>query len=200
MIYIVRHGQTAKNKAKVLQGRSDLPLNDAGRLQAKELRAKLDAKGIRFDKVYTSPLVRAIETARILADDAPQVIDDRLIELDYGPYEGMDLEHPAPEISFFFKDFIHNPAPKGVEPLSHVLERMTSFMEDIRQEASDKTILISTHAIAMKGALEALDPTARGMYWAYYVKNCALFYSEPDTTGGWTKPVPLEEGDILGRI
>ena len=73
-------------------------------------------------------------------------------------------------------------------------------MEDIRKEASDKTILISTHAIAMKGALEALDPAAQGMYWAYYVKNCAVFYSEPDMTGGWTKPVPLEEGDILGRL
>ena len=188
MIYIVRHGQTAKNKAKVLQGRSDLPLNEAGRLQAKELREKLDAEGIRFDKVYTSPLIRAIETASILADETPQVIDDRLIELDYGPYEGMDLTNPAPEIAYFFKDFVHNPAPQGVEPLSHVLERITAFMEELRVEAAEKTILISTHAIAMKGVLEALDPTAQGKYWSLFVSNCATFTSDICKSGGWTKP------------
>ena len=61
MIYIVRHGQTEKNKANVLQGRSDVPLNEAGRQQAEEVREA----GISFDLVYTSPLIRAVQTAEI---------------------------------------------------------------------------------------------------------------------------------------
>ena len=50
MIYIIRHGQTEKNKAKVLQGRSDVPLNDAGRQQAAEVRERFEREGISFDK------------------------------------------------------------------------------------------------------------------------------------------------------
>lgn len=67
MIYIVRHGQTEKNKANVLQGRSDVPLNEAGRQQAEEVRDRFREAGISFDLVYTSPLIRAVQTAEIIA-------------------------------------------------------------------------------------------------------------------------------------
>lgn len=59
MIFIIRHGQTAGNRANVLQGRSDIPLNEEGREQAKKVKELFDAEGIRFDRVYTSPLSRA---------------------------------------------------------------------------------------------------------------------------------------------
>ena len=72
MIYIIRHGQTEKNRANVLQGRSDIPLNDAGRQQAMEAKNQFAAAGIRFDKVYTSPLIRAVQTAEIVAEGVPQ--------------------------------------------------------------------------------------------------------------------------------
>ena len=65
MIYIVRHGQTEMNHRKVLQGRSDDPLDEIGFAQAQAAAEKL--MGIRFDRVYTSPLKRAIQTARIIA-------------------------------------------------------------------------------------------------------------------------------------
>ena len=54
---------------------------------------------IRIDSVYSSPLIRAVETAKIIAPEAPLFIEERLIEMDYGPYEGMDLTNPAPEVS-----------------------------------------------------------------------------------------------------
>ena len=91
MIYIVRHGQTEKNKANVLQGRSDVPLNEAGRQQAEEVRDRFREAGISFDLVYTSPLIRAVQTAEIIVGDVRQIVDERLIEMDYGPYEGMYL-------------------------------------------------------------------------------------------------------------
>ena len=192
MIYIIRHGQTEKNRANVLQGRSDIPLNDSGRQQAEEVRNRLIKAGIHFDLVYTSPLIRAVQTAAIIAEGIPQLKDDRLIEMDYGPYEGMDLANPAPEVLEFFRDFVHNPAPNGMEPLQAIVFRLGSFLEEIREEAAEKSILISTHAIAMKGALEYLTPDSGGSYWSKFIGNCAVYTSEITPEGSWGIPVPWE--------
>ena len=173
MIYIIRHGQTELNNAHVLQGRSDCPLNENGIAQAREVGQWLADQGIEFSYVYSSPLKRAIRTAELIAQGNPIVIDDRLIEMDYGPYEGMDLKNPAPEIITFFSDFVNNPAPEGMEPLSKVVQRAGAFLEDIKELPGN--ILISTHAIAMKGALEYLTPDSNGSYWSKYIGNCAVY-------------------------
>ena len=226
MIYIVRHGQTAKNKANLLQGRSDVPLNDTGVEQAKAVRERFEAAGIRFDKVYTSPLIRAVQTAEIISEGSGRalpgiatgsiaestcgkagtqgstgaqgstgsdgffVMEPRLIEMDYGPYEGMDLTQPAPEVLTFFQDFVHNPAPDGMEPLADVVARLGEFLDEIREEAVEKNILISTHAIAMKGALEYLTPESKGSYWAFHIGNCAVYVAEARKEGGFSVPIP----------
>ena len=192
MIYIIRHGQTEKNRANVLQGRSDIPLNDSGRQQAEKVKDHFIKAGIHFDLVYTSPLIRAVQTAAIIAEGIPQVKDERLIEMDYGPYEGMDLANPAPEVLEFFRDFVHNPAPNGMEPLQAIVVRLGSFLEEIREEAAEKNILISTHAIAMKGALEYLTSDSGGSYWSKFIGNCAVYTSEITTEGSWGIPVPWE--------
>ncbi len=174
MIYIIRHGKTEMNQANVLQGRSDHPLNDDGIRQAQEAAGKLD--GIVFDHVFSSPLIRAVQTAKIISPDSLMKIDERLIEMDYGPYEGLDLAHMPPEILTFFSDFINNPAPDGMEQLSSVVERAGSFLEEIKQLSGN--ILIATHAIAMKGLLEYLTPGSNGSYWSKYIKNCAIYVAE----------------------
>ena len=173
MIYIIRHGQTELNNANVLQGRSDCPLNETGVAQAREVGQRLMGQGIVFSYVYSSPLKRAIQTAELIAQDKPIAVDDRLIEMDYGPYEGMDLEYPPPEIATFFSDFVNNPAPEGMEQLSTVVQRTGAFLEDIKELPGN--ILISTHAIAMKGALEYLTPASKGSYWSKYIGNCAVY-------------------------
>ena len=188
MIYIVRHGQTEKNQANVLQGRSNAPLNAAGQQQAKALQEKLAAAGVRFDKVFTSPLLRAVQTASILAPGVPCRMDERLIEMDYGPYEGMGFTDFPPEVLYFFKDFVHHPAPAGMEPLTEVVKRLGAFLEEIREEAKGANVLVSTHAIAMKGALEYLTPESEGSYWSKYIGNCAVYTAEVLETGGFTIP------------
>ena len=189
MIYIIRHGKTALNHANLLQGRSDHPLNEDGCQQAIEAGKWLDGQGIVIDKVYTSPLKRAIQTAELICGNRQAKLDERLIEMDYGPYEGMDLMKPAPEILVFFSDFINNPAPKGMEPLEDVVRRLGAFLEDIRQEAEHNNILISTHAIAMKGALEYLTPDSNGSYWSKYIANCAIYQID---VGNGQYGIPVE--------
>ena len=173
MIYVIRHGQTALNRAHALQGRSDAPLNDEGVGQARMAGRLLAERGIRFSHVFSSPLQRAVQTAELVAPGIPVQCDERLIEMDYGPYEGIDLKSPPPEIITFFSDFVHNLAPKGMEQLIDVVRRTGAFVEEIRGLEGD--VLISTHAIAMKGILEYLTPDSGGSYWSKYLGNCAVY-------------------------
>lgn len=188
MIYIVRHGQTEQNLKKRLQGRSDFPLTELGREQASAVGDAFREAGIIFDQVYTSPLGRAIETATLIAGDAPVLLEDALIEMDYGPYEGTDLYDLPPEVEEFFKDFAHNPAPDGMEQLSSVVARAGTLLERLRDEAVNRDILLSTHAIAMKGLLEYLTPESNGAYWSTYIGNCAVYVTELNH-GTYTVPV-----------
>ncbi len=188
MIYIIRHGQTEMNNAFLLQGRSDYPLNEIGIRQAQETGTWMREHDLSFSHVFSSPLRRAIQTAELVAGDCEIQIEERLIEMDYGPYEGADLKNPAPEIITFFSDFVNNPAPEGMEQLPSVVSRMGTFLEEIRN--LEGNILISTHAIAMKGALEYLTPLSNGSYWSKHISNCAV-YTVENEDGHLQVPVEL---------
>ena len=196
MLYIIRHGETAKNKQKLLQGRSDMPLNEQGSLQAEKAGAFFRERGISFDAVYSSPLIRAVQTALQISNNIASAsesikIDNRLIEMDYGPYEGMDLEDPAPEVMAFFRDFAGTPAPEGMEQLGDVVSRLGELLEEIIEEARTGNVLLSTHAIAMKGALEYLTPESHGSYWSKYIGNCDVYAVEV-TDDGYGVPYELK--------
>lgn len=193
MLYIIRHGQTAKNKQKLLQGRSDLPLNEEGRQQSLDAGKALAEHGVTPARVYSSPLIRAVETAQLACKTDDVVTDERLIEMDYGPYEGMDLTSPAPEVMAFFMDFAGTPAPEGMEQLSAVVERTGGFADEIIGEAKKGDVVISTHAIAMKGILEYLTPGSDGSYWSKYVGNCEI-YAVPVTDEGYGIPYSIYSG------
>ena len=70
MLYIIRHGQTELNTKMLMQGRSDYPLNETGLAQAEESAGRLAAMGVKIDKVYTSPLKRAVRTARLTGESS----------------------------------------------------------------------------------------------------------------------------------
>lgn len=87
--YFVRHGQTSWNAEKRVMGHADIDLNDEGRRQAEEVRKTL--AGNTFVAIITSPLLRARETAEIIAKehlDTPLLIASELKERDFGEYEG----------------------------------------------------------------------------------------------------------------
>ena len=87
-LYFERHGQTDWNVRGKLQGKSDIALNETGRLQAVETREKL--KQVAMDAIYCSPLMRARETAEIINVlwELPIQCDDRLMERSFGDMEG----------------------------------------------------------------------------------------------------------------
>ena len=190
-LYIIRHGQTDLNKKMGLQGRSNNQLNENGIRQAKEAAEFLKGKGVVIDKVYTSPLDRAVDTAKLVAgEEVEHIIDERLLEMDYGPYEGLDMRNPPPEIMTFFSDFVHNKAPQGMEDLDHVVLRSGELIESLK-DMGEKNILLSTHAIAMKGILEYLTPDSHGSYWNKFIANCDIYISQYEN-GRFTVPVRLD--------
>lgn len=190
-IYIIRHGQTDLNRKRVLQGRVDEPLNEDGIGQAREAAELLKQLGITIDSAWSSPLQRAMDTAAIVAGEVPMQTDERLLEMDYGPYEGADLTSPPPEIMEFFSDFVNNPAPAGMEPLSAIVQRLGEFLEELREDPPEGNVLIATHAIAMKGALEYLTPESGGSYWGKHIKNCDIYVTELED-GTFTVPELLQ--------
>ena len=97
MLYIIRHGKTDWNERHKIQGRTDIPLNDEGRAMAEEAREEY--KDVNFDVVFCSPLVRAKETAEILLKgrNLPINIDDRLMEMSFGEYEGIENSFDIPD-------------------------------------------------------------------------------------------------------
>ena len=88
-LYIMRHGETDWNKIKQLQGKSDVPLNDFGRMLARKTAEALEK--VPFDLVITSPLSRARETALIVKGEReiPLIEDARIEEMSFGIYEGL---------------------------------------------------------------------------------------------------------------
>ena len=90
-IYLVRHGETQWNKEEVFRGRKDIPLNEAGRKQAKQAGAYF--AGMPVSRIVSSPLARARETAEAigLATGAPVETAEAFIDINFGIWEGLPL-------------------------------------------------------------------------------------------------------------
>lgn len=94
-VYLTRHGQTEWNVRNQVLGRTDVPLNETGLAQARELARSLEGEPI--DLVITSPLTRTVQTGKCIAErlGVPAVTSDALIEMDFGVFEGVQRDDPA---------------------------------------------------------------------------------------------------------
>ena len=138
MIYIVRHGQTDWNAIHRCQGNTDIELNKTGIEQAKLLREKL--KGIKFFKVFSSPLKRALSTAKIITNKEI-IVDNRLKERGFGLLEGqinVDWDKIRKEPNFEQK--------YKIEPAIEMRKRSDDFLNEILKKYPKKDILVVTHA------------------------------------------------------
>lgn len=181
-IYLMRHGETDYNKEKRIQGQCDIELNEYGR----EI-ARITAQGLKdvpFDVVYTSPLVRAKETARIVIGDRSVVWieEPRIKEICFGEYEGRHCgrkNFDVPDKTFlnFFFDTANYRTPPGGESLADVIRRTGEFLQELiqKKEYQDKTVLISTHGCALKAILANINHPAIENFWGEALhKNCAV--------------------------
>lgn len=141
-LYLVRHGQTDWNINWKIQGRSDICLNDTGRKQANETGEK--TKNIKIDYIISSPLIRAYETAQIINKyhHVPLFIDERLIERDFGEFEGkLKSEFDFNE----FWDYDLNKTYEKAEDIKSFFKRIYDCLDEINQKYNDKSIMIVAH-------------------------------------------------------
>jgi probable phosphoglycerate mutase len=153
-LYVLRHGQTDWNVQMRLQGSTDIPLNETGRAQAHVAAKILAGEGIT--KIIASPLSRALETAQIVgaASGLEPVVDGRLIERNFGLFEGMTIdevhqhredmrEHMNPQADVDGKHY-----PWDAEPLPEVIERVYACINEHR--ASGGKCLFVFHGIPFR--------------------------------------------------
>jgi len=126
-IYLVRHGETEWNKIRRFQGRSNLSLNHEGKKQARALALAL--KNTSLMAIYSSPLVRALQTARLIKDfhpSAPILEENGFIEMHLGEFDGMKVKDWAKQYPDTRKAWNENPASvkmPGGESLREVRDR-----------------------------------------------------------------------------
>ena len=144
--YVLRHGQTDWNLEMRLQGSTDIALNDTGREQARHAAGILVDHGIT--KIVVSPLSRAMETARIVGDrlGLEPVIDNRLIERNFGLFEGMTIDEVhqhRKEMRAFMNpkaDLDGKHYPDNAEPLGEVIDRVYACVNEHR--ANDLSLFV----------------------------------------------------------
>lgn len=176
-LYIIRHGQTDWNRVRRLQGRTDIPLNEWGRRVARLTREGL--KDVAFDVAFTSPLVRAKETAEIILKgrNVPVIEDKRLIEVDFGGYEGESFQLDDENLQNFFSKPEAYYSIDGSESIESVFERTGEFLSELykKPEYEDSTILLSTHGAALCGLLCNIKKWEKADFWKGGLhKNCGF--------------------------
>jgi probable phosphoglycerate mutase len=125
-LWLVRHGETKWNAAGRFCGRSDPPLTERGRSQARELRPAL--RNREFDSCLSSPSVRSVETAR-LAYGEP-ALDARLHELDFGDIEGVTWTECSDDLRRKLADYEAFAAPNG-ESVAQLSDRVTELLDEL---------------------------------------------------------------------
>jgi broad specificity phosphatase PhoE len=194
-VYLVRHGRTDYNVRHQLQGQRDTLLNSEGIAQAEQAAAWLRARGIVFDRIFTSPLERAVRTAEIMTgkDRSTFLLEERLKEIDFGPLEGIVYEELDPTSRRYLEDPWGYPPVPGMEPVEAMFRRAESFLEELagKEAAAGGTVLIATHGMMLRALLYALlqgDPIA----WTMPIPNVGIYRSFLDGKG-YGRPELLTE-------
>ncbi|MGL5000923.1 MAG: histidine phosphatase family protein [Cetobacterium sp.] len=161
-IYFVRHGETVWNTLKIFQGRSNSPLTSLGIEQAKKLSLHLE--NVEFNKVYSSPLGRAIQTTQlILGDRALEILPiDEFQEINMGKVEGIpraDFENNYPiEYHNFWHDATnYNPEAYEGESYEEILKRVQRGLNKLISENSDGNILVISHGVTLKAIFNLIN-------------------------------------------
>lgn len=153
-VFLVRHGQTEWNATRRFQGHHDVPLSAAGVRQAERLALRL--AGEPLSAVYTSDLLRAFETARVIASRHAGIAAlplKELREIDMGEWEGKtfdEIRDTAPCAAVkWLEDTVNNPIPGG-ESYAQLRDRVVPRVLELVQAHPDSSICIVSHAGPVK--------------------------------------------------
>lgn len=178
-LYLLRHGQTEFNVKKLVQGRCDSPLTDLGRKQAGMAAAWLKDHDVVPDKVVSSPLGRAMDTASLVATellglDAEVEPCEGIIERSYGTFE----EGPHDALPTDVWDPGEDLVPFGGEGSRALQERMVGTLTNLMGADGIETLLAVSHGSASRQFIKAAAP--EGFELPTKLPNCAIMIFDFD--------------------
>ena len=188
MLILVRHGRTGGNAAGLLQGRLDNPLDDVGERQATQVAAAIG----RVDRVISSSLTRACQTAAKF--DAPCVIDDRWIELDYGEFDGRPLANIPRDVWANWR-IDSSYAPPGGESMNTMDRRVRAAAEEVLELARTEIVVVVSHVSPIKAAISWALGCDVSMSWRCHLDQAAV----SRITAGPSGPVLKSFNETLYR-
>jgi broad specificity phosphatase PhoE len=178
-VYLARHGQTAYNLERRFQGQMQVPLDQTGIAQAHDLAER--ASAIAFAALWSSPLLRARETAEIVAEriGLPIQEDARLMETDAGDWTNRtfaEIQQETPELFAGFVEGRPSFAFPGGESFAEQGERVAAALAEIEQ--AELPALIVCHGVVIRIAL--FQRAGHRVALAERVPNAALVPLDPD--------------------
>lgn len=178
-LYLIRHGQTETNRKHCWTGWLDIPLTEEGRRDAEHARRVL--ADIKPDKVFSSDLGRAQETARIVVGDTPIELTPLLREIHVGSYAGRPFSILTPELDHYLS--VNGYREAGGESYAEFAARLDRFLCEVRALDCD-TVMAFTHG----GTLFTFLDRVVGMNLPrtrFSCSNCTVVGFESTADGGW---------------
>ena len=166
-LYVARHGETAWNAENKICGRTDLPLTDRGIRQAKALAENM--AGIPIERIIASPMIRAQQTAAAVSEVLGIAVqtDARLIEQNFGIFEGKDRKDPgylANKRMFAYRY-------PGGESQMDVAHRVYSLIEELKEKYSDESILLVCHGGVCRSVRTYFEDMTNDEYFYFSEEN-----------------------------
>ena len=179
-VFFLRHGETEWNAAKCIQGSTEwTDLTDAGVHVAEATRDGLRARGLTFDRLYSSPYRRALHTAEILGAGLglEPIVDRRLCEISFGPYEGTiysEGRFADDNIRYCFQDPPRYVAPADAESFDAVAARVKDFLDnELAPLAGRHTrVLAIAHGGILRTVLRLAAQMPLAEFWKGTQPNC----------------------------
>lgn len=175
-LILARHGQTAWNVVEVFRGRSDVDLDETGLRQAELLADYLRER--RIEAVYSSPLQRALKTARAIASRhrLEVIITQGLNDLKFGEWEGLPVTEVREKYATLFTEWVEKPhlvEIPGGEGLDDVTRRVLTFVNDIITRHKGIVVLVS-HRVVHKVLILALLGLDNSYFWNIKLDTAAI--------------------------
>ena len=177
VLYLVRHGRTAQNAARLLLGRMDVPLDEVGQRQASALGES--AVLASASRVVTSPLARARDTAAFLGP--PITVDERWTEIDYGEFDGSELGAAAELWIGWDADLEYT--PPGGESLASLGRRVRAACDDLWDEASVADVVVVSHVSPIKAAVAWALGVGDEICWRTFLDTASVTVIGPGRKG-----------------
>lgn len=167
-IFLVRHGQTTMNVKGIYQGRVNSDLTSLGIQQTKGVGKYIHSKEIVFKDIYCSTSPRAIDTCKLIIEtmgkNAVKTVkyDNRLVEMDFGIFEGQSIELCKTNYPHTYYDLYHHPqdyAPLGDgETVQQVIDRVSHFLSDLKNDEHKdaENVLVVTHGVIIRAIFYCL--------------------------------------------